>query len=128
MAPLLSHRLRENTTFHPETVPAFSATATFNKMRQRYPAYGYKEATLNPTNLEDRASDWESDVIRLLREHPELKQITGERESANGRSLYLRESDRHNRAVPRVPQHAVGCARFAPRRLWQREWLRMEGR
>jgi protein-histidine pros-kinase len=89
LAPLLSHRLQGNTTFHPETVPAFSATTTFNKLRQRYPAYGYKEATLNPTNLEDRASDWESDVIRLMREHPEQKEITGERDSASGRSLYL---------------------------------------
>ena len=89
LAPLLSHRLQTNTTFHPETVPAFSATTTFNKLRQRYPAYGYKEATLNPTNLADRASDWESDVIRSMREHPDQKQIIGERESANGRSLYL---------------------------------------
>jgi len=89
LAPLLSHRLRTNTRFHAETVPAFSATTTFNKLRQRYPAYGYKEATLNPTNLEDRASDWESDVIRSMREHPEQKQVIGERDSANGRSLYL---------------------------------------
>jgi protein-histidine pros-kinase len=89
LAPLLSHRLQANATFHPETVPAFSATTTFNKLRQRFPAYGYKEATLNPTNPADRASDWESDVIRLLREHPDQKQIIGERESANGRSLYL---------------------------------------
>jgi HAMP domain-containing protein len=89
LAPLLSHRLQGNTTFHPETVPAFSATTTFNKLRQRYPSYGYKEATLNPTNLEDRASDWESDVIHMLRDHPEQKEITGERDSATGRSLYL---------------------------------------
>jgi HAMP domain-containing protein len=89
LAPLLSHRLQTNATFHPETVPAFGATTTFNKLRQLYPAYGYKEATLNPTNLQDRASDWESDVIRSMRDHPDQKQIIGERESANGRSLYL---------------------------------------
>src|SRR5580693_6734116 len=38
--PLLSHRLRSTTSFHPETVPAFGATTTFNKLRQRYPDYG----------------------------------------------------------------------------------------
>ena len=44
---------------------------------------------LNPTNPEDRASDWEADVIRTLRENPVKKQIIGERESANGPVLYL---------------------------------------
>jgi HAMP domain-containing protein len=89
LAPLLSHRLQGSTTFHPETVPAFSATTTFNKLRERYPDYGYKEATLNPTNPSDRAADWEADVIRSMRQHPEQKQIVGERDAATGRSLYL---------------------------------------
>jgi HAMP domain-containing protein len=87
--PLLSHKLRSNTAFHAETVPAFGATTTFNKLRKDYPAYGYKETTLNPTNLEDRASDWESDVIQSLRENPGQKQVHGERESPNGPVLYL---------------------------------------
>jgi HAMP domain-containing protein len=89
LAPLLSHRLETTTTFHPETVPAFSASMTFNKLRERYPDYGYKEATLNPTNPADRAADWESDVIRSMRDHPERKQVIGERDAATGRSLYL---------------------------------------
>ncbi len=89
LQPLLTHRVRTNTTFHPEWVPAFGATTAFNKLRQHYPEYGYKEATLNPTNLEDRASDWEMDVIRMLRENPGQKQVVGEREGANGPVLYL---------------------------------------
>ena len=87
--PLFSHRLRSTTTFHAETVPAFGATATFNKLRQQYPDYGYKEAALNPTNLEHRASDWEADIIQKMRNQPDQTQIVGERESATGRSLYL---------------------------------------
>lgn len=89
LQPLLTHRLRSNTTFHPEWVPAFGATTTFSKLRRHYPEYGYKEATLNPTNLEDRASDWEEDVITTLRKNPDKQQIVGERESANGPVLYL---------------------------------------
>ena len=89
LQPLLTHRSRTNTTFHAEWVPAFGATTAFNKLRQHYPEYGYKEATLNPTNLEDRASDWEMDVIRTLRENPGQKQVVGEREGATGRVLYL---------------------------------------
>lgn len=37
LEPLLSHRLKRNEPFHAETVPAFSATTTFNKLRQNYP-------------------------------------------------------------------------------------------
>jgi len=89
LEPLLSHRLRGTNTFHAETVPAFGATTTFNKLRQHYPEYGYKEATLNPTNLEHRASDWEADVIREMQDNPDQTKVVGERESATGRSLYL---------------------------------------
>jgi methyl-accepting chemotaxis protein len=89
LAPLLSHKVKSTTSFHAETVPAFGATTTFNKLRQHYPDYGYKEATLNPTNLQNRASDWEADIIQQLREHPEQKDVVGERDSATGRSHYL---------------------------------------
>src|SRR5580704_9117655 len=37
----------EGEPFHPETVPAFAATEGFNFLRKKYPAYTYKEATLN---------------------------------------------------------------------------------
>ena len=89
LSPLLTqlpgHRIR----FLAETVPAFGATTTFNSLRKSYPDYDYKEATLNPTNLRDRATDWEADIIRNLGDHPDLQQTLGERDSANGKSLYL---------------------------------------
>jgi Protein of unknown function (DUF3365)/HAMP domain len=89
LTPLLKQKHRSKGPFLAETVPAFGATTTFNKLRQHYPEYGYKEAALNPTNPEHRASDWEADVIRWLREHPDQPQVVGEREAATGRSLYL---------------------------------------
>ncbi len=70
-------------------MPAFGAITTFNKLRQNYPDYTYREATLNPTNPEHRAADWEADVIGYLRDHPEQKQLNGERETPTGRSMYL---------------------------------------
>jgi protein-histidine pros-kinase len=87
--PLLSHRLKTTRRFYPETVPAFGATTTFQKLRKNYPDYSYREATLNPTNLANRASDWESDVIQMMRDHPDQTRVVGERDSAGGRSLYL---------------------------------------
>jgi len=89
IGPLLQERTIYKRKFLAETVPFFAATTTFNDLRQEYPDYTYREATLNPTNLEDRAADWEGDVIAYLRDHPKEKQVTGERETAIGRSLYV---------------------------------------
>jgi len=89
LTPLLNQLPEHKVRFRPETVPAFGATATFNRLRVRYPQYVYKEATLNPTNPEDRATDWEVDVIRWLRSHPEQQQSIGEREGALGKDLYF---------------------------------------
>jgi len=94
LKPLLEKNPRHKVRFLAETVPAFGATTTFNTMRKSFPDYmnyTYKEATLNPTNLEDRATDWEVDVIHELLDHPEEKEKHGERATADGQSIYLAE-------------------------------------
>ncbi len=75
--------------FLPQTVPAYAATESFNYLRQTYPDYAYKEATLNPTNLRDRAVDWEADVINTFRNNPAKKEIVSERETPTGMALFL---------------------------------------
>jgi HAMP domain-containing protein len=87
--PLLLKNPEHETNFLPQTVPAFSATTIFNSMRKTYPSYSYREATLNPTNLVDRADDWESDIIRYFNDHPGDKKFVGERDTPTGRQLYL---------------------------------------
>jgi hypothetical protein len=89
LAPLLEKNPQHKTRFLAETIPAFGAVTTFNRLRRQYPAYTYREATLNPTNPEHRAADWEADVIGYFRDHPEQKQLTGVRDTAMGRALYL---------------------------------------
>jgi HAMP domain-containing protein len=89
LSPLLQQNPRHKVRFLAETIPAFAATTTFNKVRKSYPEYSYKEATLNPTNPEDRASDWEADVIHGLRDHPEQERVVGERPTPSGQALYL---------------------------------------
>src|SRR5271169_3748140 len=76
--PLLLKNPEHETNFLPQTVPAFSATTIFNSMRKTYPSYSYREATLNPTNLVDRADDWETDIIRYFNDHPDDKKFVGE--------------------------------------------------
>jgi len=89
LKPLLEQNPQHKQRFLAETVPAFAAVTTFDKLRRNYPDYTYREATLNPTNPEHRAADWETDVIRYLREHPEQKQVSNERQTAMGPSMYL---------------------------------------
>jgi protein-histidine pros-kinase len=85
--PLLETQLKY--TFLPQSVPAYAATEQFNDLRKTYPDYSYKEATLNPTNPRDRATDWEADVVNKFRNDPAKVELIGERDAPTGRSLYL---------------------------------------
>jgi protein-histidine pros-kinase len=85
--PLLVAQMQQK--FLPQSIPFYAATQTFDALRKLHPSFTYKEATLNPTDPSDRASDWEADVIDQFRNHPGLKQIQGERMTPMGRSLYL---------------------------------------
>jgi len=75
--------------FLPQSVPAYAATEIMNQLRKKYPAYAYKEATLNPTNPRDRAVEWEADVVTAFRNDLSRGEISGTRDSATGMSLFL---------------------------------------
>ena len=85
--PLLETQMKYE--FRPQSVPAFAATEQFNDVRKKFSDYTYKEATLNPTNPRDRATDWETDVVNQLRQAPDRAEVIGERETLTGRALYL---------------------------------------
>ena len=78
--PLLNRLNRTSKRVFPETVPAFSATQVFDYIHKRNPEYVYKEATLNPTNPADRATDWEADIVNKFRNDPSVKEFYRERE------------------------------------------------
>lgn len=85
--PLLDTQLKYE--FLPQSVSAFAATEYFTELRKQYPEYAYKEATLNPTNLRDRAADWEADIVNNFRQGNGQKEIIGDRDTPSGRTLYL---------------------------------------
>ncbi len=88
--PLLVNQQEHQRSFLPQTVPAFAATENFEYLRGSYADYAYKEAALNPTNLRDRAVDWEADIINAFRNKAGgAKELVGERDTPTGRSLYL---------------------------------------
>ena len=87
--PILEKSPESQDTFLPQSIPFYAATVTFNRIRKTYPEYAYKEATLNPTNLADRADDWQADIVEHFRNHPEERELVGERSGAVGETLYL---------------------------------------
>lgn len=85
--PELDFRLTDE--FIPQTVPAYAASETLSRLPEAYRNYFYKEATLNPINLRDRAADWESDLVQAFKRDRNLEQITGERATPSGRQLFI---------------------------------------
>jgi hypothetical protein len=78
-----------DTEFHPQSVPAFAATEIFGYLREKFPNYFYKEATLNPTNPRDRATDWEADIVNQFRGDTGHTETSAARDTPNGISLFL---------------------------------------
>jgi len=89
LEPLLLDSSDAEEKFLPQIIPFYAATQIFTRLRKQFPQYTYKEAALNPTNLRDRAVDWEADLINHFRDHPEQKEMVGERDTPAGRALYL---------------------------------------
>ena len=87
--PLLQREELRRKVFFAQTVPAYAATESFNYLHSKHPEYSYKEATLNPTNPRDRAVDWEADIIRTFRDHPEQRSFVGHRDTPTGVAWFM---------------------------------------
>jgi protein-histidine pros-kinase len=85
--PLLETQMKY--TFLPQSVPAYSANTYFAQLQKKFPDYSYREATLNPTNPINRATDWEADIVEEFRKSPDKTELIAERDTPTGRSLYM---------------------------------------
>ena len=79
----------ETDEFISQTVPAYAATENMKRLRNTYPDYSYKEAVLNPTNLEHKAADWEEDIIQYFRNYEDVTEYSGVRDTPTGQYLFL---------------------------------------
>ncbi len=81
VAPLLQDELKTSSTFISQTVPAYSARQVFENFRSQpdYRNFFYKEATLNPTNLKDKADEFEAQLVEKFRSQPNLAKLSGYR-------------------------------------------------
>ncbi|MGC2201013.1 MAG: DUF3365 domain-containing protein [Stellaceae bacterium] len=85
--PLLEQQMKIQ--FLPYSIPSFAAQTNFKMVHQKLPNYTYREPTLNPTNLNDRAVDWEADIINDFRNEPSKQETVITRDTPGGRFLTL---------------------------------------
>ena len=87
--PQLSDRL--DTEFLPTTVPAYSAREVFETFRSNpiYADFFYKEATLNPTNLRDKADGFEAQLVGQFRQRSTVQEVSGFRPTPAGDLYYI---------------------------------------
>jgi protein-histidine pros-kinase len=88
VSPVLEKTPQHDSDFLPQTIPFYAANATFKRVRASYKDYVMREAALNPTNLDDRATDFEADLITYFRNNPGQRQREGTRDSATGPILF----------------------------------------
>jgi HAMP domain-containing protein len=88
--PELADRI--DVEFLPETIPAYSAREVFEHLRQSNPEYRdffYKEATINPTNLRDRADKFETTLVEKFIANTDLPETSGFRSIPGGNIFYI---------------------------------------
>ncbi|MEH1850892.1 MAG: DUF3365 domain-containing protein [Nostoc sp.] len=89
--PLLEPRLDTNPTFMPEVVPTFSSKEVFENFRKKpkFKNFFHKDATLNPTNLADKADNFETQLVERFRNDSKTLEITGFRNLPEGEVFYI---------------------------------------
>jgi HAMP domain-containing protein len=87
IAPVLKPMIGAH--FYPQSVSAYAAKRNFDVIHAKFPDFAYREAALNPTNPQDRTTDWEADIIEDFRAHPDKPEISLVRATATGPMLEL---------------------------------------
>jgi hypothetical protein len=82
-------RLLDDGTFHAQQVPSFSAQNAIARVTKKYGGYTYRESSLNPTNLNDRASDWEVGLIRTFQADNQRRELSGESGNTKDSRFYV---------------------------------------
>lgn len=89
VSPILEKTPQHSSNFLSQTIPFYAANVTFKRLRTSYQDYELRQASLNPTNPEDKATEWEADLIRGFRDHPNESQVVDEHDTPSGRKLYV---------------------------------------
>ncbi|ABW31148.1 conserved hypothetical protein [Acaryochloris marina MBIC11017] len=87
----LSPNLEIDGQFIKTSIPAYSANEVFSNLqrRKKYSDFFYREATLNPTSLSDKADKFETKIVEKFRRQPDLQEQSGFRKIAAGDLFYI---------------------------------------
>ncbi|WP_017317995.1 c-type heme family protein [Mastigocladopsis repens] len=88
--PLLLPKVDTQEQFIPESIPSFTVREVFEKFRKNkeYGNFLYKDATLNPTNLRDKADEFEAEIVERFRKEPGNKSDSGFRTMSGEKLFY----------------------------------------
>lgn len=77
--PLLEPRLDKESKFLPQLIPSYAAKEVFKNFVKNpgYKDYSYKDATLNPSNPQDKADRFETQIVEKFRKNSNLKEDSG---------------------------------------------------
>uniref|UniRef100_A0A0C1QWJ1 Histidine kinase n=1 Tax=Tolypothrix bouteillei VB521301 TaxID=1479485 RepID=A0A0C1QWJ1_9CYAN len=89
--PLFENKLQNSTEFIPQTVASFSAREVFDNVRKNdnYQDFVYKEAALDPTNIRDKADDFETQIINQFSNNASDTGQSGFRNLPSGKAFYI---------------------------------------
>lgn len=87
VVPLVAYE--RNGKFVRQAVPSYAAQTHFKQIQAEFAGYSYRETALNPTNLSDRAQDWEADIINMFRNDTNKHELIVQRDTSTGPTLYL---------------------------------------
>ena len=87
VGPLLQQQMKVE--FLPYAIPSFAAQTNFRLVQRKLTEYSYREPTLNPTNPNDKAADWEANIINEFRDYPDKAELATTRETPAGPFLTL---------------------------------------
>jgi HAMP domain-containing protein len=87
VSPLLQPLMKVQ--FLPHSIPSFAAQSNFKIVQTKLPEYTYREPTLNPTNVNDRAIGWETDIINAFRSDPASTESISIRDTPLGQFVTL---------------------------------------
>ena len=125
ITPLLKDRIEHH--FYPQAVSAYAAKRSADVIHARNPEFSYREPALNPTNPQDRASDWEADLIEHLRQSVDGRNFAGAVDA--DRTIYRTCASDRRPACLYLECHStslVGAPCLNGRNLWRSERVRME--
>lgn len=90
ISPLLAEIGNSETRFIPETIPNLGAKRVLNRLKEdwKYKDFIYKDATLNPTNLDDKADLFEAKLIQKFERDRTLKILSDFRSQSGNKLFY----------------------------------------